>query len=329
MPWTAAARAAAPGPRDSALLALISLCAWTAVALWFGRAQFERNLRYDAVAAQATPLSPVSAQRQAWTERFYRWPSLFLRDPLAGLVEKELRTLARSPRFRMVFIMGFTFGLMVWFPMIAGRRGGHAGEGSQFFLVAVCVYAMTLLGQVSYWNCLGMDRSAAVFYFAAPQPIGLVLIGKNIASLFFIYLEALILSGVTVALGMSGGGRLVIETLLVVGVCAGYMLGLGNLSSVHYPRPLSPERVSHGGGSGVQGLIFLLYPLALAPVFLAYLARYAFDSETAFVVGMIIAAAIGAILYWQAMESSVRTAVKRREQILQELSKGDGPVSAN
>jgi hypothetical protein len=28
------------------------------------------------------------------------------------------------------------------------------------------------------------------------------------------------------------------------------------------------------------------------------------------------------------MESSVRTAMKRREQIIRELSKGDGPVTA-
>ncbi len=212
--------------------------------------------------------------------------------------------------------------------MVTSRR--HSGGGSQYFLIAVCVYAMTLLGQVSYWNCFGMDRSAALFYFAAPQHLSLVLIGKNIASLFFIYLEVAILVAVTIALGVSGGWYLVTETVLVVGVCSLYMLGLGNLSSVHYPRALSPERVSHGGaGSGMQGLIFLLYPLALFPIFLAYLARYAFESETAFVVVMGIATAIGGILYWQAMEASVKTAMERRERLLQELSKGEGPVTAS
>lgn len=330
LPWTAAAHAGVPGSGESGLLALLSLCAWTLAALWFGRVQFERNLRYDAVAAQATPQRAVGTRRQAWTERFYRWPSMLWRDPLAGIVEKELRSLARTPRFRMVFVMGFTFGLLVWFPMIAGRQGGHSGRGSQYFLIAVCVYSLTLLGQVSYWNAFGFDRSAAVFYFAAPQPLSQVLMGKNVASLFFIYLEVLILTGITMALGYGGGWSVVVETLLVVGVCAVYMLALGNISSVQYPRALSPERVSQGGASGrFQGLIFILYPLALLPVFLAYLARYAFDSQTAFVVVMTIAAVIGGVLYWQAMESAVRTAVKRREQILRELSKGDGPVTAD
>ena len=54
-------------------------------------------------------------------DRLYRFPSLLWRDPLAAIVEKELRSLARTPRFRMVFVMGFTFGVMVWLPMILGR----------------------------------------------------------------------------------------------------------------------------------------------------------------------------------------------------------------
>jgi hypothetical protein len=31
---------------------------------------------------------------------------------------------------------------------------------SRHFLTLICVYALTLLGQVSYWNCFGFDRSA-------------------------------------------------------------------------------------------------------------------------------------------------------------------------
>jgi ABC-2 type transport system permease protein len=334
-PWSAAARVAVPSGVSNALggfewTALLSLCGWTLFALWFGRRQFERSLRYDAVAAQATPLGPTDSRLRGWLERFYRLPSLFWRDPLACLIEKELRSLARTARFRMVFIMGFTFGLVVWFPTLAGRRVGMSTGGSPYFLAIVCVYALTLLGQVTYWNCFGFDRSAAVFYFAAPQPLSKTLIGKNIASLFFIYLEVLILIGVTAALGVSGGWRTAIETFLVIGVCSLYLLALGNISSVQYPRGLSPERVSQGGASSrFQGLIFILYPLALLPVFLAYLARYAFNSELVFAIVMTIAAIIGGVLYAMAMESAVSTATLHRERILQELSKGDGPVLAD
>ena len=52
----------------------------------------------------------------------------------------------------------------------------------------------------SYWNCFGFDRSAAQIYFAAPPPLSTTLVGKNIASLIFIYLEVAILVGITAAL---------------------------------------------------------------------------------------------------------------------------------
>jgi ABC-2 type transport system permease protein len=322
-PWTAAARALLG---QSASISVLSLVAWTLVALWFGRTQFERSLKYDAIAAQATPVR-VPAGGGNWTERLFRWPSLIWKDPLAGIIEKELRSLARTPRFRMVFVMGFTFGLLVWFPVIAGRRSASQ-VNSPYFLIVVCVYALILLGQVSYWNAFGFDRSAAAFYFAAPQPLSRVLLGKNIASLVYVYLEVLILTGVTIVLRLARGWFTIVETLLVIGVCALFMLAVGNISSVWYPRASNPERISQGGGSGRQGLIFILYPLTLLPVFLAYLARYAFDSNWAFAVVLALAAILGATLYVMAMESAVNHAASRREQFLGELSKSDGPVVA-
>jgi ABC-2 type transport system permease protein len=326
LPWGAAARMALGG---SPAVSFGVLCGWTLAALWFGRAQFERSLRYDAVAAQATPAGPA-AGRASLAERFYQLPGRFLPDPLAGIVEKELRSLARTPRFRMIFVMGFTFGLLVWFPVIFSGGPRHGSGASPYFLIIVCVYSLTLIGQVSYWNCFGFDRSAVAFYFAAPQPISKVLLGKNLASLCFIYLEVLILIGVTLLLRLSGGWWNALETLVVIGICSLYMLALGNMSSVNYPRPLNPERVSQGGASRrFQGLVFILYPVALLPVFLAYVARYALDSRIAFYVVLAFAALLGAGLYYMAMESAVHTATARREQIVQELSRGDGPVVSN
>jgi ABC-2 type transport system permease protein len=327
-PWTAAARVGwEPVAGKARLVSFAALCAWTLAAWWFGRAQFERNLRYDALAALATPLAEGASRLQTWKERFYRIPSLIWRDPLGAIVEKELRSLARTPRFRMVFIMGFTFGLAVWFPMIASRQ--RSGAAPQYFLIVVCIYALTLLGQVSFWNCFGFDRAAAAIYFLAPQPIRQTLIGKNIASMFFVYLEVFVLAGIALALHLTGGWPKVVEMLVVVAVCSLYLLGVGNLSSVQYPRAMSPERVGHGGSSNrFHGIIFLVYPLALLPVALAYVARYAFRSQLAFVLVLAIAAIIGGAVYWIATESAVGAAKLRREQILRELAKGEGPVAA-
>jgi ABC-2 type transport system permease protein len=326
-PWTAAAWAALG---QSELAALLSLAIWTLLAGWFGRTQFEKNLRFDAVAAQATPQTNGVSPLQAAAEVFYRFPARWLRDPLAAIVEKELRSLARTPRYRMVFVMGFSFGLMIWLPMILGNRAGRNTTLSHHFLTVVSVYALTLLGQVSFWNCFGFDRSAALIYFAAPQPLAKTFAGKNVAALVFIYLEVFILAGVTRLFGVNPGASRLLETLLVVGVCSLYMLALGNISSVQYPRGLNPERVSQGGASSrFQALIMLLYPLSLLPVLLAYVARYAFKSDVAFYLVLGFAAVVGGALYWIAMDSAVSSAIKHRERIVRDLSNAEGPIASD
>jgi hypothetical protein len=63
-------------------------------------------------------------------------------------------------------------------------------------------------------------------------------------------------------------------------------------------------------------------------VILAYVARYAFDSQVAFSVVLAMAAAIGGTFYWLAMESATKTAYARRQDIVSELSIGDGPIGS-
>ncbi len=73
-----------------------------------------------------TPAIPKPSRRSWWIEWFYRLPSALLKDPLGALIEKEFRFLVRSPRFRLVFLMGFTFGLVIWLPMVFVPRGRWA-----------------------------------------------------------------------------------------------------------------------------------------------------------------------------------------------------------
>jgi ABC-2 type transport system permease protein len=226
--------------------------------------------------------------------------------------------------------MGFSFGLMLWLPMILGNPADRHGTMSHHFLTVVSVYALTLLGQVSFWNCFGFDRSAALIYFAAPPPLAQTFAGKNLAALVFIYLEVFILAGVTSVFGVNPGAARTLETMLVVGVCSLYMLALGNISSVQYPRGLNPERVSQGGASSrFQAMIMLLYPLSLLPVLLAYAARYGFRSDIAFYLVLGFAGLVGGALYWIALESAVATAIRHRERILHDLSNTEGPIASD
>ncbi len=321
-PWSAAALLAM-----GQFAPILPLLLWTLIALWFGRRQFERSLRFDAAAAQAQILRPDASRRRKWSDALYSLPGLLWRDPLAAIVEKELRSLARTPRFRMVFVMGFTFGVLVWLPMALGR-GGARRSGSEYFLVMVSLYALAMLGQVTYWNSFGFDRSAAMFYFIAPQPIARVLVAKNVAAAIFVYLDIAVLA-VVVSVFHLGTWSGIAETLCVIGVCALYFFGLGNMSSVNYPRALDPDRVSRGSGSGkAQGLISLLFPVALLPVALAYVARWALHSEIAFLLVLALAAVIGGVVYGIGLDSAVLAANRKREELLGELSKGGGPLTS-
>ena len=322
-PWMAAARWLLAN-QDVAGAGV--LFAWLVLAYLFSGWQFARSLRFDAQAAQAG----VAVEKPSgWTDRWYRLPSLVLPDPLGVFVEKELRSLVRTPRFRLVFIMGFSFGVIVWLPSALRGHGGHSAM-SDNFLAVVSLYALILLGQVSFWNSFGFDRSAAQIYFAAPVPISRALAAKNIAAGIFIMLEIVMVSAACSLLPMGVSPGKIAEAFLVTGISALYLMGLGNLSSVHYPRPMNPQRSSAGGARGrAQGLMVLLYPVTLLPVLLAYLARYAFSSQLAFDLVLVLAGALGAAIYGMAMESAVSAARQRREIILAELSRGEGPVAAD
>jgi ABC-2 type transport system permease protein len=321
-PWRAAAEVAA----GEAAAGVPVLVLWCVAALWFGRWQFERSLRFDAQAARATSAAPPG-RTASWSGRFFRLPGLFLPDPLAAIVEKELRSLARTPRFRTVFIMGFTFGLLVWLPLIMGRGQARNSAVAENFLAIVSLYAFTLLGQVSYWNSFGFDRAAAQGWFLYPAPLWLTIAGKNLAAALYILLEVSAVTAACVAISVPIAPVRVVEAFIVTPVAALFMLALGNLSSVHFPRPMAAERVSQGGSANrFQGLLFVLYPVALLPVVLAYLARWALASMFAFYAVLAFAAVLGAAVYWIAMDSAVRAARTRREALISELSGGEGPV---
>lgn len=298
---------------------------WVVAAFAFGRQQFERSLRYD---AQSTAGRGKKDQARSRLDAIFRLPSMFLPDPVAAVVEKELRALSRTPRFRMVFIMGFSFGLIVWLPMTFSGRGAGSSMVAEHYLTVVSVYALTLLGQVSYLNTFGFDRSAAQVYFSVPVSIAQFFAGKNIAVVLFLAVEMLAVTLAAFILRIHMVPGTVLEAFVVTAIVAEYLLAIGNLSSVHFPRAMNPERVSQGGAaSRMQALIFLFYPIALLPVFLAFWARQVFGSELIFSIILAFAAILGVAVYWIAMDSAVRAVVERREKILMELSGSEGPVA--
>lgn len=323
-PWTATADFLRG---HGQLQSLAIIVAWLAAAGLFSYWQFRRTIFFDVEAASARPSARSSAS--GLLERFFRIPSLLLRDPLGALVEKEVRFLIRSPRFRLVFLMGFTFGLLVWLPVALGRQGGSQSFLGTNYLTVVSVYSLLLLSEACFWNSFGFDRSAAQIYFLAPIPFSRVMIGKNLSALFFIVLEIGMIALVCGLLGMPLRPRTLAESFGVAAVITIFLLAAGNQLSIRQPRAMNPAASFRSGASGrVQAFLFIIYPIVFVPVGLAYLARYAFDSETAFFGVLAVDAAIGAVVYKLSLDSAVSASEQLKERMITALLRGEGPITA-
>jgi ABC-2 type transport system permease protein len=193
----------------------------------------------------------------------------------------------------------------------------------------VSVYALLLLGEVCFWNTLGFDRSAAQLYFLAPVPFSRVLMAKNIAALFFIAVE---LSAVTLACAIIRAPLdllRIAEAYAVAAVVATYLISAGNLVSVRMARATNPTAQFRSKAAGrVQATLLVAYPLALLPIGLAYLARIVFESSWAFFGVLAFDAIAGLIAYRIALESAVEAAEQRKEQLIADLSAGEGPIAS-
>jgi ABC-2 type transport system permease protein len=309
------------------LKSLAIILAWLAAAGLFSYWQFRRTISFDAQAASARPSG--GSNTSGLLERFFRLPSILLGDPLGALVEKEVRFLTRSPRFRLVFLMGFTFGLLIWLPVALGRQGASQSFLSTNYLTVVSVYSLILLSEACFWNFFGFDRSAAQIYFLAPISFSQVMIGKNLSALFFIALEIGMIALVCGLLGMPLRPRTLAESFGVAAVISVFLLAAGNQLSIRQPRAMNPAASFRSGASGrVQAVLFVIWPIAFLPVGLAYLARYAFASEAAFFGVLALDAAIGAIVYKLSLDSAVAAAEQLKEQIVTALSRGEGPITA-
>jgi ABC-2 type transport system permease protein len=324
-PWGAAARIFLNEEvaRPAAVLAVFA-----AVAYVFGRSQFNAGLRFDGHSGKVTKRE-IKA-KQGIIEKIVRYPARFLPDPIGAIFEKETLSLSRMAPFRLIFLMGCSLGVILWLPRVFNGRASAPGFMNENVLTFASGYGVLVIGQLTYFNSFGFDRSAAQTWFSLPVPIGKTILGKNLAAAFFISLELVLTLFVTLLFRVPLTAQKVGESFLVSAIAALYLISFGNITSTRIPRALNPEKVSQGGSSkAMNALIMLCFPLVLSPVVLAYWARSVFNSELVFFALIALAAAAGGVLYWIAMGSASNAAWTRREKILKDLSRGEGPVSVS
>jgi len=302
------------------------------MAFVFARLQFARSLRFDedSRSAAAPPAAIAeTAPVRSWSDRFYRIPALLFSDPLAALIEKELRFLSRAPRFRLILLLACTLGPVVWLPLAFGKQSASNTVFASNYLTFTSVYALLVLGDNLFWNAFGFDRSAAQTFFVTPVRFSSVLIAKNIVATFFVFVVMAAGTVFCLLLRLPVGGEKMLEAYAVTCVYAILVLAVGNLSSVYHPRAVDPGQAWKNTAGRVQVFLLLLYPILGVPLMLAYGARYAFDSQAAFYGVLAIDFAIGLVVYWIALESCLEAVAKDREKMVSALSQSEGPIAVS
>lgn len=301
--------------------------AWLAFAAWFGYTQFRRSLKWDAAEVRSKERGGRAIAAFGVLEKILELPGRVMPDPLGGLVTKELRTLGRSPRFRLVFFMGFTFGIIIWLPMAFRGYWGTERSGDNL-LLWVSLYAALLLGEVLFWNMLGFDRTAVQAYFVMPIRLRTVILAKNVTAVLALLAEILMVMAALAALRIRFPVSKIPEAFGSVLMLALFLLAIGNLASVKSPRAMDPSSSWRQASAGrVQGLMVLFYPLLMAPIGLAYLARWAFERDAAFYLVLLSGYLVAGATYWVALDSAVEIAEKERERIVTALSATQGPIA--
>jgi predicted Na+-dependent transporter len=117
----------------------------------------------------------------------------------------------------------------------------------------------------------------------------------------------------------------ILETVVVMMIASLYWFSLGNIFSVRIPRALDPDKMNQQ--NKMQGLTIFAAPFLLLPVMLAYWSRWFFESDLVFAGLLLVAAVLGGIFYWVGLDSAAATGYEKREKILHELSRSDGPLS--
>jgi ABC-2 type transport system permease protein len=317
-PWAATARLMLGDPvRWSLPVALLYLVA----AYVWGRRQFERGFRSEGNGLGSRERDVAS---DGVTERLFRLPSRILPDPIAALVEKELRTLVRIPRFRMGYAMSCFFGIAFFLPSL--RRAAPGSFFLQNALTLMALYGLLMLGPLSYWNAFGFDRSAVQGYFSWPVKFRSVLVAKNITVVLLIIPQIVVVASVGKAVQFQLSPWKFVETVIVILIASLYWFAMGNICSVRIPRAMDAGKMSDMGNK-IQALSIWAAPILLLPIVLAYWARAVFDSELVFGGVLLIAAIVGGIFYVMGLDSAANSAVKGREAMLMQLSQADGPLS--
>jgi hypothetical protein len=184
-----------------------------------------------------------------------------------------------------------------------------------------------LIADSLFWNSFGFDRSATQFYYVACAPLSTVLKGKNLAALYFVALELALITFACLLMRVPLTPANVIESYMAAAVFVIFLMGLGNLASVHEPRAVNPAQLLRSSAtSRFQAFLLVVYPIIAAPIVIAYLVRHYLKTEVGFLAVLALSAMLASTFYIYSLRAAERLAYRQRERFLAALARGDGPV---
>jgi len=299
-----------------------ALC-WNVIAAVVAHHQFMKSLNREDSFRMASILNLSSARGVDVIGRLTR----ALPDPFGALLEKELRSLIRMPRFRVIFGMACVFSIFVFMPL-AMNLGRHSFM-SQNMLPVTSLYGLLLLSDVLLMNIFGFDRGAAQIYFAAPAAVSLAIRAKNLAAVIFIALQSLAVPLLSLLFRIQFSWLSLEAGLLAGAVVAVFLLAAGNLLSVYLPRPINPRNPFRQQAGGKVQFWLLGCTLGMfALVGAAFFARWATDRDWVLMAILGLELGIGVLVYWISLDSAVAEALKSRERIVSVLSQNASPMGS-
>ncbi len=310
---------------------LALLLIWTAACYWLGRRQFERSLvEDDAFRSASSPAAGLDVRESVGGAARKSFISGLLSDPLGVLVEKELRSLLRMPRFRILLGMATVFSVFIFVPIAFGQSGR---SGPSFmrenFLPIATLYGLLLMSDALLLNMFGFDRAGAQIYFVAPVKFGMVIRAKNIVAAGFVAIQCAGVILLSLAFRVAGSPLNVLSSVGSACVVGTFFLSVGNLMSVHMARPVDPNQTFRKQAGGKMQLWLVLCSVGMfVLVGFAFLARWAFRNDWALPGILAIEFLIGLVLYRVATDSAVEHGNREREKLLDALSKGASAIGS-
>ena len=322
-PWQEAASLSLGRPDGTPALLLL---AWTALAFVLARRMFAASLKAEEVPRSGSAVTkPLSPPRFA----FSSWPGKVFRDPVAALMEKEMQSLVRMPRFRVLFGMACVLGILVFIPATMNEHDDGASFVRQNLIPVVNLYGLLILSDALLLNAFGLDRSAAQVYFVSPLSLGEVIKAKNLTAVTFVVLQSAVILLVAAFLHGSVTAQSIVSGILASAVVTIFLLAAGNYTSLAMARPIDPKQTFKKQAGAKMQLWLLGCSLALfILVGFAFLARYALQSDTVFYVVLLFEFGVGLLVYRFGLESAIKRGLQNRESLVAALSKSSSPISA-